>query len=71
MLVLDESKELKKLRDAGEEITPENVGEAIEALHPWGVDVSAGIETNGTKDPEKMNAFITAVRQADRKELIP
>ena len=52
-------------------LTPENVGEAIEALHPWGVDVSSGIETNGTKDPEKMNAFVAAVRRADRKELIP
>ena len=52
-------------------LTPENVGEAIDALHPWGVDVSSGIETNGTKDPEKMNAFIAAVRRADRKELIP
>ena len=52
-------------------LTPETVADAVRTLRPWGVDVSSGIETNGTKDPEKMAAFVAAVRRADRKETIP
>lgn len=37
-----------------------NVGEAIETLHPWAVDVSSGIETGGIKDAKKMADFISA-----------
>ncbi len=41
----------------------DNVGSAIEVLHPYAVDVSSGIETNGIKDKTKMAAFVTAVRK--------
>ena len=40
-----------------------NVEKAVEELHPYGVDVSSGIETDGFKDPEKMVAFVAAVRK--------
>ena len=39
------------------------VGEAIEKLHPYGVDVSSGIETDGFKDPVKMRKFVDVVNR--------
>lgn len=39
-----------------------NVAEAIETLNPFAVDVSSGIETNGSKDRNKMLKFIGKVR---------
>lgn len=46
-------------------LTPGNVAGAIRRLHPFGVDVSSGIETNGVKDAEKMAAFVAAVRKEE------
>lgn len=43
-------------------LTAENVGEAVRILSPEGIDVSGGVETNGTKDLEKMRQFIIAAR---------
>jgi len=42
-------------------LTPENVGEAIATIHPWAVDVSSGVETEGEKDAAKIKAFVQAV----------
>ena len=45
---------------------PENVRDAVRRLRPYGVDVSSGIETEFRKDPEKMAAFVAAVREENR-----
>jgi phosphoribosylanthranilate isomerase len=44
-------------------LTPENVGPCIDEVHPFGVDVRSGIESDGRKDPAKMRAFVHAVRR--------
>ncbi len=44
-------------------LTPGNVVEAIKSVSPFGVDVSSGVESApGVKDPEKVKAFVDAVR---------
>ena len=50
-------------------LTPDNVEEAIAAVHPFAVDVASGVERSpGIKDPEKLQAFAAAVRAAARLE---
>ena len=51
-------------------LTPDNVGEAVIIAHPYAVDVSSGIETDGAKDPEKMRAFVERAKTADKGAII-
>ena len=44
-------------------LTPDNAADAVHTLHPYALDVSSGIETDGFKDKEKMAAFAAAVRR--------
>lgn len=48
-------------------LNKENVGEAIGRFSPYGVDVVTGVEREpGRKDPEKLKAFVAAVRRAEQ-----
>lgn len=46
-------------------LTAQNVQAAISYFHPYGVDVSSAVETNGAKDIQKIQAFMQAVRESD------
>lgn len=48
-------------------LTPENVGEAIRLVRPFGVDVCSGVRVDGRLDPDRLAAFMEAVHMADHE----
>ena len=46
-------------------LSAKNVAEAIDRLHPFAVDASSSLESNGKKDKNKMTEFVAAVRRKE------
>ena len=44
-------------------LNADNIPYAIRQLHPWGIDLSSGVETNGIKDPDKVRAAVDVIRK--------
>jgi phosphoribosylanthranilate isomerase len=50
-------------------LTPQNVAQAIETVHPSAVDVAGGVESSpGQKDESLVRAFVQAAEDAFRSE---
>jgi phosphoribosylanthranilate isomerase len=60
-----EAKKLCRIILAGG-LTPENVGEAIRLVRPYGVDVASGVESDNPakKDHKKLSSFIERAKEA-------
>ncbi len=46
-------------------LNPANVMRLVSKVHPWGVDVSSGVETKGKKDAAKITSFIETVKKVE------
>merc|ERR1712238_212604 len=46
-------------------LTPDNIGEAVGKIRPFGVDVAGGVEAKpGLKDHDKVRAFVVGAKKA-------
>lgn len=48
-------------------LNPENVAQVVQRVHPYGVDMSSGVETEGKKDKNKITEAVRRIRNVERK----
>jgi len=48
-------------------LTPDNAGEAVRRVRPFGLDICSGLRSDGRLDPERLARFVTAVRAAEAR----
>lgn len=44
-------------------LNPENLKKAVDTVHPYGIDLSSGVETKQKKDYDKIQAAVAAARK--------
>ena len=49
-------------------LTPDNVGEAVRRVRPFGIDVCSGLRTDDKLDGAKLSAFMAEIDRAAREE---
>jgi phosphoribosylanthranilate isomerase len=50
-------------------INPENVGEALDTLDPYGIDLCSGVEARpGKKDPQKVKALMSTIKERSARK---
>lgn len=53
-------------------LNPTNIEEALESVHPYGIDINSGVEIKpGIKNPRKMHDAVRIVRAWERGEKTP
>ena len=45
-------------------IDPDNVGDLVKSLRPFGIDASSGLETRHLKDPDRITRFLHNIESA-------
>jgi len=50
-------------------INPGNVGDALDTVDPYGIDLCSGVETSpGKKDPQKVRALMSTIKERSKRK---
>jgi phosphoribosylanthranilate isomerase len=50
-------------------VNPENVGDALDSLDPYGIDLCSGVEARrGKKDPQKVKALMSTIKERSARK---
>jgi phosphoribosylanthranilate isomerase len=52
-------------------LSPDNVGEAVRQVHPFGVDVCSGVRTHKKLDQRKLSQFFRELTSSFEKDFLP